>query len=317
MAARPRNNLGTFLKRLTGSLFVWALVVIPALAAEYGAGPYGEGVYNVGEVSSNNSSAQASADSMTQTQAGGGVGGGRRGGIPTNTRASARFGQTASASSSSATSSNSSASARTSLPQQRGFLTATVNGNAMTFVDLPVESWFAPYVYDLMTAGIISGYRDANGTLTGLFKPANPVTYAEALKMALLASDTNLVPGVPNNHSALDDWSAPYVATAEALNLTVFTSALNVRIPATRGEVIVTLLEAFDIAINPDATHPFTDLPSTHPHHAAIATAFQLGIISGDTDALGTPTNTGRVDDPINRAETAKIVVGMMERVGE
>lgn len=49
--------------------------------------------------------------------------------------------------------------------------------NSRNFVDVPTDSWFAPYVYGALEAGAIQGYED------NTFRPANTVNMAEALKM--------------------------------------------------------------------------------------------------------------------------------------
>ena len=58
----------------------------------------------------------------------------------------------------------------------------------------------------------------------------------------------------------------------------------------------------------PEATEaPFTDVNLNHSSVDAIAYALELGIISGNDDQLFNP------DEPINRAEIAKIIVSAKE----
>jgi hypothetical protein len=162
---------------------------------------------------------------------------------------------------------------------------------------------------ELAGRGVVSGFRDAHGDPTGLFKPAAHVTIAEMLKMSLLSAGKTLTPAAPRNRSARGDWSAPYVATAETLRLSLFTSpALRVQADATRGQVIQTLLESFSLPLRKATPGLYRDLPISSRYADAIATATALGILSGDTDAAGKPTGTVRPNDPINRAEVAKIV---------
>jgi len=186
-------------------------------------------------------------------------------------------------------------------------LTVTVGGQSITYFDVPTDSWFAPFVSSLLFSGIVEGYKNPDGTLTGEFGPGNPVTFAEILKMALLSAGRPLSSGAPQNPSAQQDWSAPYVKTAEDLRLSLYLSSLDVRLPATRGQVIQTILEAFGTPIVPGQS-PFSDLPSSSPYAAAIQTAYALGILSGDTDAAGNPVGTVRPTDPINRAEAVKLL---------
>ena len=57
----------------------------------------------------------------------------------------------------------------------------------------------------------------------------------------------------------------------------------------------------------------FTDVGKKHKHAAAIALLAGYGIVSGDTDRDGKPTGTFRPNDPINRAEIAKIFTKLIE----
>ncbi len=187
--------------------------------------------------------------------------------------------------------------------------------SAPTFSDIDQAAWYWPYVTNIASRGIVSGYKDAEGNLTGLFGPENPVTYAELAKIVLSASDASLTFGneLPQNLSARNTWASAYIRLAEDRPLSVFTSSLNVGLSASRAAVVQSLLEAFDVNIDAAITHSFTDLPSAHPHRDALATAAALGIIGGDTLADGSAKGTVRPDDPINRAEVSKLIVRMLE----
>lgn len=187
-------------------------------------------------------------------------------------------------------------------------LEVEVNGKMVSFTDVKTNEWFASYVEAVINAGIASGYKDANGNLTGRFGPGNPVTYAEIAKMALETAGKNVdsVQGMSANESAKGQWSEKYIKLAEDLNLSVYGSGLNVNDAATRGAVIQTVLEALGIVMNKDGLD-YGDVSASHKNAAAIATATKLGIISGDTDAEGNLTGTFRPDASINRAEVSKI----------
>ena len=193
-------------------------------------------------------------------------------------------------------------------------LQVAVGGEELILRDVPSASWFANYVSVVVQNGIASGYRDAAGNPTGLFGPANAVTYAEIAKMALetAGKDVSAVSGAPANNSAQNQWSANYIKLAEDLKLSVYTSSLDVNTPATRGAVVQTILESLGIAIDPAASNPYKDLRATQEHAAALLTATKLGIIAGDTDAAGNATGTVRPNDSINRAEIAKILVNVL-----
>jgi hypothetical protein len=97
------------------------------------------------------------------------------------------------------------------------------------------------------------------------------------------------------------------------MGLTIADPARNVHLPATRAEVIRTILEVLDIPIGASAVTPggvpyYGDVPQNHPHANAIAAATFYGLTAGDTAPDGTPLGTFRPDDPMNRAEAAKII---------
>jgi hypothetical protein len=162
----------------------------------------------------------------------------------------------------------------------------------------------------MMREGIVSGYKDARGSLLGLYGPANPVTYGELAKMAVEASGQHVVlsSAVPRNRLASRHWSQQSIAAAEELRLSIFVPHLDPDHPATRGEVMQTILEAFRIPLRDEAPNPFRDLRDTHLHADAIRTAAALGILSGDTDRKAKATGTVRPNDSVNRAEVAKII---------
>ena len=186
------------------------------------------------------------------------------------------------------------------------------------FLDVTPSAWYRCYVSDVSNRKIFTGYRNPDGTPTGNFGPGNPITYAELAKAVLAATGQNAPAlGKPQNASARGSWSAPYIAEAEQLHWTVYTSSLAVNADATRGAVIQTLLEAFGITIEKNLPNPFKDLQSSNPYAAAIETAQKLGIISGDTDANGKLTGTVRPTATITRAEVAKIVSLILEKLGK
>lgn len=91
------------------------------------------------------------------------------------------------------------------------------------FLDISSE-WFAPYVCYAKEQEIINGYAD------GFFRPANKVTYAEALKIVLNAHNAN----IPSDEDV--EWFWPYIGYAFENNL----SLSNIRKPhetITRGEM--------------------------------------------------------------------------------
>jgi len=199
---------------------------------------------------------------------------------------------------------------------RRGKLFATVEDVPVMYADVSLDEWYAPYVSYVIEENIATGYEDETGKPKGEFGVGNPITYAEVLKMAMQSSDQTFdLRGLPppRNTSAKGTWAAAYLAQAEALSLSVFAPSRDVNKPATRGAVIQTLLEVLGIPTGAKAPSPFEDLPNNHPYAPAIVVATTYGLVSGDLDASGNPLNTFRPDDPINRAEVAKIIALIKE----
>ncbi len=196
------------------------------------------------------------------------------------------------------------------LLSRNGFLSTRTGNQRVIFKDVPVNAWFALNVHALTSAGVASGYKDADGQPTGLFGAANMVTYAELIKMILETTQETLpatVTNRPQNASAVGHWSERYMKFAEDLGLSVYKPDLDVNANASRGDVIKTLMEAFDIPMDTQMAE-YSDLDDMHPYTPAISTATRLCIIRGDTDSQGNLKGTVRPDDSINRAEVSEII---------
>lgn len=178
------------------------------------------------------------------------------------------------------------------------------------FTDVSDNVWYAPYVGSLAEWGIVSGYRDAAGRTTGRFGPGDPVTVAEVLKMAAESAqiDESACP-VPAMAEAAGHWAAAYVGCAEERGARVLASGYDVSLnrPATRAEVLAVMHDLFGDEV-PSVYAAFDDVAG-HRFEADVAYASLLKIVSGDTDLAGNPTGAFRPDDPVNRAEAAKILV--------
>ncbi len=82
---------------------------------------------------------------------------------------------------------------------------------AATFTDVPADAWFAPYVGQAADLGIVSGYRDNAGNLTGKFGPGDRVSVAQSLKMEIgtLGIDASKYHLVPSSEFSTPDPSLP------------------------------------------------------------------------------------------------------------
>src|SRR3989338_8756959 len=78
------------------------------------------------------------------------------------------------------------------------------------FADVPADAWFAPFVCAAKRRGIIRGYDVGPRTL---FKPEQPIVFAEAVKMAVLAYGSEIAEG------SGEQWYKPYVADLDRQNI--------------------------------------------------------------------------------------------------
>ena len=189
-------------------------------------------------------------------------------------------------------------------------VTIKVDGVPIVLSDVPVGEWFAPYVRAAAYHKIISGYRNAEGRPNGLFGPADSVTIDQLAKMAVLTAQIDPYDCGESfkNTGAIGMWSERYIRCAEYAGWAVYSDgSVDVLRPATRSEVVVTVLQALKQRISPRSGTVFTDVTTATAYGAAVETAAAAGIVSGYADEAGNLTGLFGPDDPVNRAETAKI----------
>jgi hypothetical protein len=214
----------------------------------------------------------------------------------------------------------SSASRQNLVDEDPVFLTARVDGVPVILRDVPKDAWFAPYVRSVTGQGIVSGYREADGTLKGLFGPADPLTVEQLAKIAVQAGNVDLAGcGASLKNAAVKgSWSEGYIRCAEQRGWAVYADgSVDALRLARRAEVVATLLQTLGVKTEQRTGGIFTDIDSSVEFAAAIETAARAGVVTGDSDAQGKATGTFRPLDPVNRAEVAKIVAQALQVYGE
>ncbi len=193
-----------------------------------------------------------------------------------------------------------------------GFVSFRIDGVPYVFKDVPTTQWFAPYVRDVAERGIVSGYKDNNGMPLGIFSPERNVTLEELAKMAVQSAGIQIssCPAEPKNVAVQKTWSAPYISCAEQHAFVLFgDGSEDPHRPATRAEVVVTVLQAFGRAVDGTVTASgFRDLNSSTLFAPEIALAVRDGVVSGYTDSSGNPMGYFGPANPVNRAEISKII---------
>lgn len=197
------------------------------------------------------------------------------------------------------------------------YLTIVADGESVQLQDVQQKDWFSTYVFEAAKRDILSGYRDAAGRPTGTFGPGNSVTVAELSKIAhRMAGISEEAFGnvQPKNAAGMGHWFSAFLASSENRGWIIYADGtVDPGRPATRGEVLVTLMQAFDVALRWQKGNVFVDVPVTHPYAAAIETAAGDGVIAGRTDEKGTATGRFDPEAPITRAEIAKVITTILD----
>jgi hypothetical protein len=197
-------------------------------------------------------------------------------------------------------------------------VTTEIGGINVTFTDVPADSWFGSYVATVAKLGVMAGYTNAEGKLSGKFGPGDDVTIAQLSKIVhtLMKIDQDQAGvGAPKNPKAMGQWFTRYVSSAEQLGWLVYEEGtVDPNRPATRGEVLVTLIQALDIPMQWSKGAAFSDVKRNTPFAGAIETAAKEGIVAGAVGPDGKPTGEFFPLRPISRAEMAKIVIAVREK---
>ncbi|MBD3156394.1 hypothetical protein GF369_01060 [Candidatus Peregrinibacteria bacterium] len=161
--------------------------------------------------------------------------------------------------------------------------------------------WGREYIENLYVQGVVQGYED------GTFRPDEYVNRAELTKMALSAAGIEAEEPSEGSGFGFEDvegWQVEWVYPAwdrgivEGYSQTMFAPGRNI----TRAEALKIAMLAFDVTV-PDTSDEWA-FEDTIDHWAIsyINQAYLDFIVSGKTDSLFYP------NDPITRAETAKII---------
>jgi hypothetical protein len=197
------------------------------------------------------------------------------------------------------------------------YLTIVADGKDVQLQDVLQKDWFSTYVFEAAKRDILSGYRDEKGDPTGTFGPGNSVTVAELTKIAHRMAgidEASFKNTAPKNGSGAGQWFSPFLASSENRGWIIYADGtIDPVRPATRGEVMVTLMQAFEIPLAWQKGNVFTDVPVTHRYAAAIETAAKAEVIAGRTDQDGKSTGLFDPEAPITRAEIAKIITTMLD----
>ncbi|TSC79227.1 MAG: Uncharacterized protein G01um101425_727 [Candidatus Peregrinibacteria bacterium Gr01-1014_25] len=191
-----------------------------------------------------------------------------------------------------------------------------IDGRAIVFSDVPQSAWFATYVQQAANAGIVNGYKDRRGNLTGKFGPSNTITVAESLKIAAEGAGYDEEAYALQVNSGVTHWSSSYVSVAKAEGFPVVGRGGNIDRNATRAEVAALITAAFRLNTAVELDNRYTDVKANTDFATAIAVLSRDEVVSGDTDVDGQATGTFRPNADINRAEVAKMIINARAMYG-
>lgn len=200
--------------------------------------------------------------------------------------------------------------------QQRAEETAAAL-SASVFTDVPRDAWFAPYIWRVNQRSLMAGYKNADGSLTGIFGPDRPVSVAELIVIAQRAGshtvDSSLT---PRSRVAMGQWFAASYAAAEAGGWFItFDDDADPTRAATRSEVVMTLLQALDVPLYWPRGDMYDDVRASTPNAMAIETMARLGAIGAERENGRLPSF--RPGDNVNRAEMSKMLILLLDVLEE
>jgi hypothetical protein len=155
----------------------------------------------------------------------------------------------------------------------------SLNGS---FSDVPSTAWYATFVNDLASAGII------NGTGNGKFTPNGTLTWGAALKLLMLTT------GYDEQTPTSKNWASGYISTALADGL--ISEAVDPNADISRLEFCQTAAKALK------ATTTLTESPFSDTDDTGVMALYEMGIIDGVGGGKFAPDST------LKRSEISKII---------
>lgn len=196
--------------------------------------------------------------------------------------------------------------------------TISPSDDAQWFTDLAASSWAEPYIDYLSFNGIMVGDGD------GRFRPEADITREEFIKVLVSAlrldeaEDTDAAEAAPSFSDVAEDaWYVSYISVAAQLGITtgIDANTFGIGESITRQDAATLIVRAKDylrqeFAGIGDTPAEFTDGDSIADYAAEAVQELQKAeIINGYEDGAFRPEN------PITRAETAKVIYCMLEKL--
>jgi lysozyme len=160
-------------------------------------------------------------------------------------------------------------------------------GVPVLYSDVNPDDWFYTYVSDLSNSNIISGFDDRT------FRPGEPTTFGQALKLILLVS------GYEPQAAAGGHWASGYLETAVIEEIVEESSITDLDKPIDRLSVARIAAKALKLPESHLDT-PFADTDDTH-----VLALYETGIITGSSD---NGNLVYKPQDNIKRSELSAVI---------
>lgn len=138
-----------------------------------------------------------------------------------------------------------------------------------TFTDVPSNAVYYQAVTDLTTSGVLNGYED------GTFRPDNPITLGEALKLIMTGV------GYPEQAPTGEGWASGYLSKAKEDNL--LPDGMVERLDRTIDRYTYAQIMARAMKLQPAfyTVSPFADMSLDNPAAPSVIALNQLNILIG------------------------------------
>ena len=197
-----------------------------------------------------------------------------------------------------------------SLPTGSGTTLATGSGSTtgtsepvISFSDID-QHWAKNYILRLAQLGVVNGKED------GRFYPDATISRAEYLKLVLRTLRVEITSTAAQEFVDVpaDAWYTGYVATAYRQGIVTGKDRTHFapNDPITRAEALKILFKVLGLKLSAGDTK-FNDVPRSAWFNKYVFWGFQYGLVTGRSTTVFAP------NDPLTRAEAAKIMVKLLD----
>jgi len=189
---------------------------------------------------------------------------------------------------------------------KRDTLQLTVNGDNITYDDVKQSDWFMTSVAHGTDTSIFNGFRNADGSFDGTFRPGTVMTRAHFLKMIAVAATLELT-----DEPSPEQWYVPFQDAVVAVGSVLAKSYTSTTIhqPISRRDVAQLIMDVMKFETTDNSFSYFADVSVNTRQTTNFNTLRDRCVMLGDDD---TEDSTGRravrADASLLRSEGAAVI---------